>query len=183
LLEAIRKGRIKTYATPGSGSPMNMVGEYYKKETGVDIIQVPYRGNAPAIIALLANEVEIMVTGLYPILPYLESGRVKIIGVASDKRSRLAPEVPTFNELGLSRADFSGWFALLGPKGMNKNQVQTLNKHLNEVLKDRDVISRINSMAYIISGGSPDDMSKSLEKLYYKFQNNIEKFEIKINEN
>lgn len=181
LVDAIKQGRVRTYATPGSGSPMNMVGEYYKKEIGLDITQVPYRGNAPAITALLTNEVDIMITGLFPILPHLETKKVTIIAVASDKRSVFAPNVPTLFELGLSKADFSGWFALLGPAGMDSKTVDVINQLLNEILKDPEVIGRINNFAYTVGGGTSKDMERSLKHLYNKFDQNIKKFAIKVN--
>lgn len=181
LVDAIKQGRVRTYATPGSGSPMNMVGEYYKKEIGLDITQVPYRGNAPAITALLTNEVDIMITGLFPILPHLETKKVTIIAVASDKRSVFAPNVPTLFELGLSKADFSGWFALLGPAGMDSKTVDVINQLLNEILQDPEVIGRINNFAYTVGGGTSKDMERSLKHLYNKFDQNIKKFAIKVN--
>jgi len=181
LIDAIKQGRIRSYATPGSGSPMNMVGEYYKKELGLDIVQVPYRGNFPAVTALLSNEVSMMITGLFPVISAIESKKVNVIAVASDKRSQFAPEIPTLSETGLTPADFSGWFALMGPAGMNSNIVNSLNYHINEILKDQEVRTKFSGLAYSTAGGSPKDMETAFRNLYNKFDNNIKKFKIIVN--
>jgi tripartite-type tricarboxylate transporter receptor subunit TctC len=181
LVTAIRDGRVKSYATPGNGSPMNMVGEYYKKETGADIVQIPYRGNAPAIAALISGEVPMMVTSALPVLPYLQDGRVVVIGAASNNRSPFLPNVPTLAEQGLTKADFSGWFGIFGPANMNPKIVTELNKHINEVLKDQEVRERMLALAHTPAGGTPENMSKQLISLFNKFQSNIKRFNIDIN--
>jgi tripartite-type tricarboxylate transporter receptor subunit TctC len=181
LIAAIRDGRVKSYATPGSGSPMNMVGEYYKKETKADIVQIPYRGNAPAITALISGEVPMMITSALPVLPYLQDGRVVVIGAASNNRSPFLPNVPTLTEQGLAKADFSGWFGIFGPAGMNDELVKTLNRYLNEILKDKEVREKMLALAHTPAGGTSEQMSRLLSDLYKKFEKNIKKFDIKVN--
>lgn len=181
LLKAIQQGQIKSYATPGSGSPMNMVGEYYKKVIGVDIVQIPYRGNAPAIAALISGEVPVMITSALPVLPYLADGRVTVIGAASNSRSPFLPNVATLAEQGLPKADFNGWFGMFGPKGMDPALVRELNMHFNEILKDPTVRERMLSLAHTPGGGTPAQMNRLLHDLYKKFDNNIKQFDIKVN--
>jgi tripartite-type tricarboxylate transporter receptor subunit TctC len=183
LLAAIKEGKIKSYATPGHGSPMNIVGEYYKKEVGVDLIQVPYRGNAPAISALISGEVPMMITSALPVLPYLQNNQIKVIGAASNSRSPFLPNVPTLAEQGLTKADFSGWFGIFGPAGMDQRTVKELNRYFNEILQDSSVREKMLNLAHTPAGGTPEQMSKLLNDLYNKFSLNIKTFDIKINEN
>jgi tripartite-type tricarboxylate transporter receptor subunit TctC len=181
LLKSIQQGQIKSYATPGSGSPMNMVGEYYKKVTGVDIVQIPYRGNAPAIAALLSGEVPVMITSALPVLPYLADERIVVIAAASNNRSPFLPNVATLAEQGLPKADFSGWFGIFGPKDMDPKLVKELNYHFNEILKDKEIKDRMLSLAHTPGGGTPAQMNRLLQDLYKKFDTNIKQFDIKVN--
>jgi tripartite-type tricarboxylate transporter receptor subunit TctC len=160
---------------------MNIVGEYYKKETGADIVQIPYRGNAPAIAALISGEVPVMITSALPVLPYLQDGRVVVIGAASNNRSPFLPNVPTLAEQGLTKADFSGWFGIFGPAGMNNELVKMLNQHFNEILKDKEVREKILALAHTPAGGTPEQMYRLLNDLYKKFETNIKRFDIKVN--
>ena len=181
LLKAIQQGRVKSYATPGNGSPMNMVGEYYKKVTGADIVQIPYRGNAPAVTALLSGEVPVMITSALPVLPHLADNRIVVIAAASNNRSPFLPNVPTLEEQGLPKADFSGWFGMFGPRNMDPALVKELNQHFNEILKDNEVRERMLSLAHTPAGGTSAQMNRLLHDLYKKFDSNIKQFDIKVN--
>lgn len=181
LQKKIKSGEIKAYATPGSGSPMNIVGEYYKNQTGVNLSQVPYRGNAPAVVGLLSGDVPMIITSLLPIRDYINNKKIVVIGAASSERSYFLPDVPTLSEQGLEKADFSGWMAIFGPANMDPKIVNELNKHFNAILKDTDVISKMISLAHQPAGGTPEKMSKLLIELYDRFESNIERFNIKIN--
>lgn len=181
LLKAIQQGQIKSYATPGSGSPMNMVGEYYKKATGADIVQIPYRGNAPAVTALLSGEIPVMITSALPVLPHLADEKIIVIGAASNSRSPFLPNVATLAEQGLPKADFSGWFGIFGPKDMEPKLVKELNYHFNEILKDKEIKERMLSLAHTPAGGTSIQMNRLLHDLYKKFDSNIKQFDIKVN--
>lgn len=181
LQEKIKMGKIIAYATPGNGSPMNIVGEYYKNQTGLELSQVPYRGNAPAVIGLLSGDVPMMITSLLPIRDYISSKKIVVIGSASLERSYFLPEVPTLAEQGLEKADFSGWMAMFGPANMDSKLVNELNRHFNAILKDPEVVSRMLSLAHQPAGGTPENMSKLLIELFNRFESNIKRFNIKIN--
>lgn len=181
LLEKIKSGEIKSYATPGNGSPMNIVGEYYKNQTGADLVQVPYRGNAPAVVGLLSGDVPMMITSLLPIRDHIENKKITVIGAASSARSQFLPHVPTLAEQGLAKADFSGWMTIFGPANMDIKMTKELNRHFNEILKDAEVISKMLSLAHTPAGGTVEEAAKSVTDLYNRFDSNIKKFNIKVN--
>src|SRR4051812_12436052 len=95
------KAQPLTFASPGSGSPMHILGEMVNKATGMDIRHVPYRGVAPAVNDVLGGHVPLTYITLGPVEPYLPNGKMVVLAVADQKRSALAPNVPTFQELGV----------------------------------------------------------------------------------
>ena len=153
LVAAAKADKIKTYATPGSGSPMHILGEVFNKAAGVKITQVPYRGSAPAITDLVGGHVPFMYTTLGSVSQYIASGKMANLAVADMKRSPLAPNVPTLDELGYKDVDVGAWQGIMGPKGMPGDVVKLLNGHLNDIIKMPDVVARMTTIATIPVGG------------------------------
>ena len=153
LVAAAKADKIKTYATPGSGSPMHILGEVFNHAAGVKITQVPYRGTAPAIVDLVGGHVPFMYTTLGPVAQHIASGKMANLAVADMKRSPLAPNVPTLAELGYKDVDVGAWQGIMGPKGMPADVVKVLNGHLNDIIKMPDVVARMTTIATIPVGG------------------------------
>lgn len=153
LVAAAKSGKVGTYASPGSGSPMHILGEMFNKSAGVKINQVPYRGSAPAVNDMLGGHVPFMYTTLGPVSQHVASGKMAVLAVADPQRSPLLPNVPTLSELGYKDADVGAWQALMGPKGMPDSVVKTLNTHMNEIIKMPDVLARMTAIATIPVGG------------------------------
>ena len=160
LVAAAKAGKIATYASPGSGSPMHILGEMFNKSAGIKVSQVPYRGSGPAIVDLLGGHVPFMYTTLGPVSQYIASGKLVNIGVADPQRSPLQPNVPTLAESGFKDAEVGAWQGFLGPKGMPPEVVKTLNGHLNEILKMPDVATRMTMLALLPAGGDPSAIAK-----------------------
>jgi len=157
---AAKSGKISSYASPGSGSPMHILGEMFNKAAGVKLQQIPYRGSGPAVIDLVAGQIPAFYTTLGPVAQYIANGKLINIGVADPKRSPLQPNVPTFVEGGVKDAEVGAWQGFMGPKGMSADIVRTLNGHFNEILKMPDVQARMNTLALIPAGGAPDALAK-----------------------
>lgn len=155
------KAQPLTFASPGSGSPMHILGEMVNKATGTDIRHVPYRGVAPAVNDVLGGHVPLTYITLGPVEPYLPNGKMVVLAVADQKRSPLAPNVPTFQELGVKGVEVTAWHGLFGPKGMQPETVKMLNAHFNEILKMPDVASRMATLGAVPLGGSPDVLAKT----------------------
>jgi tripartite-type tricarboxylate transporter receptor subunit TctC len=153
LVGAMKAGRVTTYASPGSGSPMHILGELFNKSAGVKVTQVPYKGSGPAVVDMLGGHVPMMYTTLGPVLQHVNAGKMVVLGVADPKRSPLLPNVPTLAEAGIRDAEVGAWQAFMGPKGLSAEVVRTLNGHLNEILRMPDVQSRMTTLALIPEGG------------------------------
>ncbi len=153
LVAAAKAGKITTYASPGVGSPMHILGEMFNKSAGVKISPIAYRGSGPAIVDLLGGHLPMMYTTLGPVAQHLASGKMVNIGVADAKRSPLQPNVPTLAEAGIKDAEVGAWQGFVGPKGMPVEVVKVLNAHLNEIIKLPDVATRMNALALVPAGG------------------------------
>jgi len=104
-----------TYASSGAGGAIHLAGELFKREAGVDLVHVPYRGGGPAMIGLLAGDVDVFISDLSTTIENIRGGRIKALAMAWPSRSPFLPETPTFAELGYPAVVSSSWFGLAAP--------------------------------------------------------------------
>jgi len=168
VIEASKKGDL-SYATPGSGSPMHILGEMVNKSTGATVVHVPYRGVAPAINDVLGGQVPLTYITLGPVAPHLPGGKLRLLAVASKQRSPLAPQVPTFAELGYPGLDVEGFHGLFAPKGTPAEVVKLLNAQMNEIIRLPDIQPRMNTWGAIPTGGTPQALQATLADTYGRF--------------
>ena len=177
VVEASKKGEL-SYASPGSGSPMHVLGEMTNKATGAKVVHVPYRGVAPAINDVLGGQVPLTYITLGPVAPHLPGGKLRLLAVASKERSPLAPDVPTFAEQGYKGLDVEGWHGLFAPKGTPADVVALLNKHMNEIVRLPELQSRIAQWGAIPTGGTPQALQATVTEAYNRFGKLIKDFGI-----
>ena len=122
---------------------------FFQKEIGTQFTLVPYRGNAPAMQDLMAGHIDIAFAG-GDSLPLMQAGNIKAYAVASDTRVAIAPDIPTFAEMGLPTLSYSEWFGLFAPKGTPKDIISRLNAAAVEALADPAVRSRIVEVGFDI---------------------------------
>jgi len=144
-----------TYGSPGTGSVNQLAAEWLASAAGVKVLHVPYKGGAPAVAATASGEVVFTVAGIPGVIPHLQSGRVKVIGVTTAKRSPHGPEWPTPQEAGIPGVDASIWVGLFAPKGVPQAVVDTLYREVAETLKLPDVRSRYATMGAADTIGMP----------------------------
>jgi tripartite-type tricarboxylate transporter receptor subunit TctC len=144
------------YASGGAGAGAHLSGELFKYLAKVDLVHVPYKGNAPALTDVLGGHVQIMFDTITTSLPHVQKGTLKALGVTSATRSSLAPDVPTMIEAGLPDFEVSAWYVVLVPAKTPKPIVQTLNTEINKVLNDADVRARFLTQGVEIVGGTPE---------------------------
>ncbi len=160
VLAAARSGKLANYASPGSGSPMHILGEMFNRSAGLKLTQVPYRGSGPAIVDLVAGHIPMMFNTLGPVAQYIREGKLVNVAVADPERSPLAPDVPTLAEAGIRDAEANAWQGFFGPRGMPPELVRTLNAHLNEIMKLPDVQARMQTMTLVPAGGAPEALAR-----------------------
>ena len=148
-----------TYGTAGNGTPPHMTGELFKAYTGVNILHIPYKGGAPAIVDLVAGQIPMMFDNVPPLLPHVRSGRIKALAVTSLARIPVLPEVPTLHELGLKEFDAVGWNGLLAPAGTPREIVNRLHAEVARVLRIPEVRDQLTSQGADIVANAPDEFS------------------------
>ena len=173
-LVALNKDKPGTLnlATLGAGGSSQLVGAMFQTTTGIKMTEVGYKGAGPAIADLLAGHVQFFFDGIATSAPQYRSGRLKGIGITSDKRSPALPDLPTFVEQGLPNMKAYSWYGLVAPAGTPAPVIATLNKAMNAALQVPEVSARIASdgaQAPILSpkefGNLIDEHSKVWEKI------------------
>ncbi|MBL0420647.1 tripartite tricarboxylate transporter substrate binding protein [Ramlibacter sp. AW1] len=168
MIKAAKSGKPVTYATPGSGSPMHIIGEWLAKEAGVKLTHVPYKGIAPSVTDVVAGHVNTAWLTPGVVSQYLAEGKLVPLAVADPKRSSLVPNVPTLVEAGYKDIINPSWMGLYAPKGTPANVIRTLNTQVNEILKMPDVLEKVTGVGSTPGGGSPDVLAKATAEDFHK---------------
>jgi tripartite-type tricarboxylate transporter receptor subunit TctC len=156
-------GKVE-YGSGGSGLTVHITMELFKKETGIDMLHVPYKGAAPMITDLIAGRVQFAFEVATAVLPFVESGQVKVLGVAALERSAAAPQVPTLHEQGLAGFESSTWGVLLAPKGTPKEIITILNEAANAGIKTKESQDYFARNGSSPKGGTPDECAAFMKR-------------------
>jgi tripartite-type tricarboxylate transporter receptor subunit TctC len=177
-LVASAKANPMSYASPGSGSPMHILGEMFNKASGVKLTHVPYKGVAPAVNDVMGGHVPLTFITWGPVAPYVSGGKMVPLAVADHERSPLAPNVPTLREQGIADVEVGAWQGLMAPKGLAPEIVRTLNGHMNEILKMPDVVAKMKVFGALPAGGEPARLAKTNADDHTRFARIIKDFGI-----
>ena len=149
-----RPGQLN-FGSAGVGSPNGLALELFKTMAKVSMVHIPYKGGSGQMVTeLLAGQVQLASIGLPPAMPYLKSGRMRVIAVTGMTRSALLPEVPTVNESGLPGFDVTSWYGVFGPAALPKDIVAKLNSDIAAILGAADLKERLATL-----GAEPGSMS------------------------
>jgi tripartite-type tricarboxylate transporter receptor subunit TctC len=144
------------FSSPGNGSINHLAGEWLAVAAGIKLLHVPYKGGAPAATAVAAGDVPLGVVAIPGALPHLKSGRVKVLGVTTAKRSAYGPDWITAQEAGIPELDASNWVGLFAPKGVPQAIIEKIHGEMLKVLEQKDVRERLAA-----AGGEPAGMSQA----------------------
>ena len=137
-----RPGKL-TYASSGNGTTLHLGGELFKLMAGVDLVHIPYKGNAQALNDVVGGQVDMIFSALPPALPLAKAGKVRILGVAIPERLRSMPEMPTVAEQGLPGYEMSTWYGVFAPAGSPPEAVEKLGVELRRAVADLKVREQI----------------------------------------
>jgi tripartite-type tricarboxylate transporter receptor subunit TctC len=147
-----KAGRLGNYGSPGSGSPMNILGELFNRTAGISLAEVAYRGTAPLVADLLAGVVPVGFVTPAVVSEHVRAGALAPIAVSSRERAALLPQVPTFIESGFD-VEVTAWYGLFAPRGLPPAQAEALNGHLNAILAMPEIRERMAGMGIVPAGG------------------------------
>lgn len=148
------KTRDDSYGSIGQGSSHHLYAFNLNEAAGLNMIHVPYKGGAPAVIALVGGEISAVMLDLVSLKPHVASGKARLLGSTGTRRSPLTPDVPTFSELGYPGFESYGWGAMFLPSKTPPEIVQRLETEIGKVLQQPDVIAKFKDMGFEI-GGTP----------------------------
>ncbi len=134
------------YGVPAAGSVPQFIGHIVGKSFGVTMNSVPYKGGAPMVQDLLAGQVPIAIASMTELIEHHRAGKVRILGSSGAVRSRIAPEIPTFLELGFAGIDKNPWLAFFGPKGMSPAFVAQFDAAMKSVLAQPELQEKLAKM-------------------------------------
>ncbi len=167
IKELIALGKSKpgkiNWASPGTGTPHHLAGELFKTSTGIDMVHIPYKGAAPAVVDLLGGQVALAFVSLPAALPHIRAGKLTALGVSGPQRSATAPEVPTIAESGLPGYELENWYGVLAPAGTPRAIVNKLNGEIVKILQTPDVQQRLNSQGFEIRTSTPEQFAAYLK--------------------
>ncbi len=153
-------GKI-TYASPGSGGAAHLATELFKSATGADILHVPYKGVAAGLTDIMGGRVDLIFDSVATSEPYVKSGKLKALGIASAKRSSVVPNVPTISET-VPGFEATYWMGIFAPAKTPPAIVDKLNAEINKFLASPEMRTRIAEIGGISEPGSPADFGRYL---------------------
>jgi len=159
-LAQARPGEL-TYASPALATTGHLGGELFKQIARVNILHVPYKGAGSAISNLLAGEISLMYSSPPAVIMHIRAGKLKALGVTGSKRAAQAPDIPTFDESGLTGVEAYDWYGILTPAGTPKPIIDALNAQIVRILQMPDVSDRFASTQFAEPVGStPDELQR-----------------------
>jgi len=157
------------YATSGLGSSNHIGGELLRMMAKIDIQHIPYKGNNPALTDTLGGHVHMLFAGVPAVLPHVESGRLRAVGISTLTRSPTLPAVPTFDESGVKGYEATNWFGLLAPAKTPREAVDRMNRAVDGVVRSADFRERFVREGLDAAGGSPESFGRFLREEIDKY--------------
>ena len=158
LVEYARRNPGKvSFGSSGNGSAAHLTTELFKAQTGTYMVHIPYRGAAPALTDLMGGQIQLFFDAASGLINPGKSGRVRLIGVSSDRRLPAAPDVPTFVEQGFPEFLGSTWAGILAPAGTPREIVRRVADEVARIVRTDEVRGRLEAMGTIPAGGTPEE--------------------------
>jgi len=168
------------YASVGPGSSSHLNGELLKSLAGIDIVHIPFNGSPPAVTSTVQGETQMMFAVMQPLQPQIQAGKLRAIAVSSAKRFPLSPELPTIAESGYPNFVALAWNGVLVPAATPKPVIARLNTEINAILKQPDVVQKLNAAGFELVGGSPEQFGALIKSESDKWAPIIKSANIKI---
>ena len=159
VLARAKPGRLN-FGSTGLGAPPHLVGELFKQKTGIDVVHVPYKGDAPMYQALLAGEVDFAFGPLGNAIQHIRSGKLRALAMTGARRSAAIAEVPTMAEAGVAGFELTGWLGVFAPARTPPPVIERLQAALFQAISSPDVRERFPALGYEPVGSTPEEFSE-----------------------
>ncbi|QQX86765.1 tripartite tricarboxylate transporter substrate binding protein [Cupriavidus necator] len=169
-----------SYSSPGPGTPQHLAGEVFAKLNKTELLHVPYRGTGPSITDLMGGQVQISFATFASSIQYVRAGKLRALGIAGKKRSKLMPDLPTFAEAGITGYDAELWYSMLAPAHTPKAVVDKVNAALVAALKSPDVAEQLIRQGFEAQASTPAELKAYIGKEMSRWQRVIQDNNIKV---
>ena len=158
-LVALAKARpgVLSYASTGNGTSPHMLMEMFKMLAGINMVHIPYKGAAPAMIDQISGQVEVAFSTAIAALPYVQQGKVRALAVSTRERFPPLPDLPTMEQAGVKGFEGSSWNAVVMPAGAPREIVTRINRELAKLMRAPETRERMTAMGGIAIGSSPEE--------------------------
>jgi tripartite-type tricarboxylate transporter receptor subunit TctC len=173
-LARAKPGQIN-FASAGSGGPTHMAGEMLKSMAGIDIVHVPYKGNAAALGDLVAGRVQMMFSNLLTAMPHARAGKLRALAISTARRSPQAPELPTIAESGVPGYDITPWYGIFAPAGTPRAIVMKLNREVVEIVNATETRERFRTQGIDLVTSSPEEFAALIRSEIPKWREVVRK--------
>ena len=163
LIDRAKAGESIDYASAGNGSGSHLFMQQFADIAGIRMSHVPYRGAAPALNDVLGNQVPVVFDSIMTTLPHIKAGSLKALGLSSKKKSAIAPEIATLDELGVKGMDSTSWFIVFAPAATEPAVMEKLHQAINRSLKSPDLQARFAAMGAEIAVSSAPQAQRFYE--------------------
>jgi tripartite-type tricarboxylate transporter receptor subunit TctC len=169
-----------SYASVGNGSSSHLCMELLKTMAGFDAVHVPFNGSPPAVLATVQGETHLLFSVMQPVQSQIQAGKLRAIAVTTPKRFALFPEIPTIAESGYPGFEAQAWNGIMVPAATPKPIVARLNGEINAIMKQPDVVQKMNGLGFELVGGTPDDFGRLIRSDVERWAPVIRKLGLKV---
>ena len=180
LLDAGKTGRSFTFATPGVGTNLHLIGELIKLSTGTNLTHVPYRAASGGYTDAMAGRIDLVIAGLPPLATLLREGKLKPLVITAPSRVPALPDTPTMGEIGRKDLTVVGWFGLLAPAGTNRSVIDKVNAEVKAIAQDEPYRKRMEALFIEPTSNTPDEFGALIKSESARFGEVISKANIKV---
>jgi tripartite-type tricarboxylate transporter receptor subunit TctC len=152
----------------------------FRYVAGIDMVHVPYKGNGPAIIDLISGQINLMLGSISSLYPHAAQKKLRLLAIASAKRSASAPEIPTFTEAGMPGYQVNGWNCIVAPRGTPQAIVRRLNAEIVAGFKEADVVERLRKQSIDPAAGTPEQLAAHIKSEYARYTKLIKTIGLKV---
>jgi len=172
-------GRVN-YGTPGPGSPPHLAGVLMERLAGVQLTHIPYKGAAPAVIDLSTGQIEMAIAGLGSYFAQFKAGTIRILVAAHPHRLKSLPDVPSAPEAGLPGFEATVWFGVLAPKGTPGEVIALLNRRINEMLDEPDIVKKLEEGGLEVMRQTPAEFAAQIKRDNAKWGEIVKSTDVKM---